>query len=150
MKYLKKKSVQIDGNDIAIRQLSGLERFEFFEFLSSLEEPAIPIRPRGDELSEKQQKDYQDALQASEFAWKKITYLGQSRLVAYGLVDDDLSDDIDKRHETVKQWFSDTAIAQLHDEIALLSGMTIELDDSDVSTDPKEGETSDVSMDPKP
>ncbi|HDY7534923.1 TPA: hypothetical protein RQJ67_003510 [Vibrio vulnificus] len=150
MKYLKKKSVQIDGNDIAIRQLSGLERFEFFEFLSSLEEPAIPTRPRVDELSEKQQKDYQDALQASEISWKKITYLGQSRLVAYGLVDDDLSDDIDERHETVKQWFSDTAITQLHDEIALLSGMKIELDDSDVSTDPKEGETSDVSMDPKP
>ncbi|HAS6247918.1 TPA: hypothetical protein I7203_16340 [Vibrio vulnificus] len=150
MKYLKKKSVQIDGNDIAIRQLSGLERFEFFEFLSSLEEPAIPTRPRVDELSEKQQKDYQDALQASEISWKKITYLGQSRLVAYGLVDDDLSDDIDERHETVKQWFSDTAITQLHDVIASLSGMTIELDDSDMSTDPKEGETSDVSMDPKP
>lgn len=153
MKYLKKDTVSIDGHDISIRQLSGLERFEYFEYLASMKMPETPIRPRGEMLTEEQEDAYQQALQANSVAWRKINFDGQSRLVAYGLVDDELSDDINERHKTVKGWFHDTTITQLHDAIAILSGMEMNVEKeetTDGSTDPEEGDESAVSMDPKP
>ncbi|KGK17704.1 phage minor tail protein domain-containing protein [Vibrio navarrensis] len=152
MKYLKKDTVPIDGHDISIRQLSGLERFEFFEYLATMEMPETPRRPRGETLTEDQEFSYQQALQDNISAWQKINYLGQSRLVAYGLIDDELSDDIDERHKKVQQWFSASSIKDLHDAIAILSGMEMKVEEetTDGSTDPEESDESDVSMDPKP
>ncbi|MBE4585504.1 hypothetical protein BOO29_11075 [Vibrio navarrensis] len=153
MKYLKKDTVPIDGHQISIRQLSGLERFEFLEYLSSTEMPETLNFSRDDTPTEERELAYQRALQDSLRAWQKFNHLGQSRLVAYGLVDDELSDDIEERHKQVRQWFSDSSIKALHDAIAILSGMEMKVekeDTTDWATDPEEGDESNVFMDPKP
>jgi hypothetical protein len=126
--YLKSSIVKINDIDVPIHQLSGLDRFEFTEFVSHIDYPPELKEPSGDAPIEEKGAYLKEGPKLVA-RWNKINFQTQSRLVAYGIKTHD--EDIDKKHQWVMRSFAQDDVSMLHLEIAKLSGMYIEKKESD-------------------
>lgn len=143
--YLKTSLVSINGVEVSIRQISGLERFDFLDYTSTLVYPEL--LPEPDENAPQEERDeYVTTTYRHMREVAKTTFFGQSRLVAYGMVSNDSAAlPIDERHQLVMNSFTKEDIKLLHDEIAKLSGMSLpDEEQTDASSEPQsvEKETS--------
>lgn len=144
--FLKTKNIDIDGEQVTITQLSGLERYDFLDYCSDLPQPEKP-EPLSDDATSDQKDAYSRAVEKAFKQWQRTNFIAQSRLVAYGYKD--AGDDVETRHQTVMSTMTIAQVEFLHDEIAQFSGILLpksaeEPDDSD--DDP---ETEEAPSDPK-
>ncbi|HIF9551119.1 TPA: hypothetical protein ACX6S2_003443 [Photobacterium damselae] len=142
--YLKKSDVEINGKKIGIRQLSGLERFDFLDFVSMLEYPK-KLQELDNNVTQDEMELYLVDMHNLMREISKTTFQGQSRLVAYGIDIEELdSSNIDERQRWVMSSFSAEDIKILHDAIAVLSGMPLpdqeQSDESASDSEPAETE----------
>lgn len=141
--FLKTKNIEVDGEQVTITQLSGLERYDFLDYCSDLPKPEAPDKPAED-ASAKEMNQYYEAMLIMAKKWERLSFIGQARLVAYGTKFD--IDDLDERHQYIMSSMMPDQVKQLHVEIANFSGIPLpevndeseELDDSQ-----KESESSD-------
>ncbi len=151
--FLKTKEIKIDEHKITITQLSGLERYDYLDYLTDIPRPVHPVRPE-EGASEEESDNYLHELSALQKAWNKVMFIGASRLVAYGCKHDAFDiEDLEERHIFVQENLSVEQINILHREIAEFSGIPIpELDEEEsAETDENQTETKDSSepVDPK-
>lgn len=133
--FLKQKTVQIGDDKVTIKQLSGLDRYDFMDFCSDQPFPeSIEVLP---EDASKEEKETQLVkIDKVTRQWNRLNFIMQARLVAHGTGFD--INDIDDRHQYVMASMSQEQIKGLHDEIATLSGMS--LPDENSSNDGNEPE----------
>jgi hypothetical protein len=129
--FLKTKTVDVNGKELQIHQLSGLARFEYSEWCADQPKPELPGQLSAD-ASDEDKTAWEIRAFDLQRQWGKFILICQSRLVAYGVRLD--IDDLDQRYELVMNAFSSDSIKFLHDEIAALSGMVINKQ-ADVDTD---------------
>lgn len=142
MAFIKKKVVDIDGEKVEISQLSGLDRFDYLDFVTDLPKPQKPVHP-GDSATDEQLQQYYEEADKIMHQFSKLTFQAQSRLVAYGYRNQ--VESIDERHHQVMATMTPEQVYRLNDEIAAFSGMLpAETDDAqpaeqepEVLTDPK-------------
>ncbi|UTV29000.1 phage minor tail protein domain-containing protein [Photobacterium atrarenae] len=146
MTFLKKQTVDVDGQSVEITQLSGLERFDYLEYCADLPQPD-EVAPMGENPSEEQKKQYAQAIAKAHRTWTKLTFLFHSRLVAYGLKGE--ATDIEQQHQVVMSTMTPDQIKHLHDEIARFSGMPLLNDEQNESSEESTIETSSEPIDPK-
>jgi hypothetical protein len=115
--FLKKKTVTIEGTDLEIHQISGLDRFDYIEFSLKQERPSLLDKESVQKLSDEELKDYQDSLRE----WDLFIFRCKARLVAYGTMAP--SENIEQKHIDVMTGLTTAHIDYLHNEIAELSGM---------------------------
>lgn len=138
--YLKSKTVPIGDQTVTLTQLSGLARFDFIEYLAELERPETPVRP-ADDAPIDEKETYLEQFEKVVHQYRKLTFIGQSRLVAYGLMVP--GEDIEQRHRYVMNNFTCEDVQTLHDEVAVFSG--IPLNNTDESTQSSDEQGSDDS-----
>jgi hypothetical protein len=139
--FLKTKNVPFCDETITITQLSGLERYDFLDYCSDLPKPDVPDKPAED-ASDKELNQYYEAMSAVVKKWERLSFMGQSRLVAYGIKFD--IDDLEERHQYIMSSMMPDQVKELHDEIAKFSGIplpepeeeTEESADSDKESEP--------------
>lgn len=144
--FLSKKSVPIGDGSVTVTQLSGLERYEYIEYTSNLEQPAMPVQP-DDSASESEKQQYLDAMAKIINLFGKITFQARARLVAYGMKDLDMPN-LDERHQFVMAHFTEEHINTLHDEVALFSGIPLPKA-KDTAEEPEQTEHQEGPIDPK-
>lgn len=142
--FLKTSLVPINGVDVSIRQISGLERFDFLDYVSTLEYPEQLSEP-AENASTAELEQYMADMHRVMREISKTTFKGQARLVAYGINHDDVAAlNIDERHQSVMSSFSVEDVKALHDAIAVLSGMPLpdqeQSDESASDSEPAETE----------
>lgn len=139
--FLKKKDVPVGDQSVTLTQLSGLERYDFIEYVATLTKPKMPVQPPEDaSISEKDA--YLNNIEKVLNAFKKLTFIAQSRLVAYSCKE--LGDDLESRHQFVMDNFMPDQVKLLHDEVAVFSGIPL-------SQEPEDGaanESSDSAKEP--
>ncbi len=120
--FLKTKTVPVGDRSVTIKQLCGLGRFDFMDFCSDQPFPeTIEVLP---EDASKEEKEAQLAkMDKVTRQWNRLNFVMQARLVAHGTHFD--IDDIDERHQYVMTAMSKEQIKELHDEVAILSGMPL-------------------------
>lgn len=118
--FLKTKTIPVGDRSVTIKQLCGLGRFDFMDFCSDQ-----PFPEAIEELPEDASKEEKEALlvkiRKADRQWGRLNFVMQARLVAHGTHFD--IDDIDERHQYVMTAMSKEQIKDLHDEVAMLSGM---------------------------
>ncbi|CAK2034302.1 Phage protein [Vibrio crassostreae] len=132
--FLKTKEVPFDGENIAITQLSGLERFDFLDYCSDLPKPETPVRP-AEEASEQEHQQFYESMSSVAKKWERLSFMGQSRLVAYGCQFD--IDDLEERHQFIMSSMIPDQVKTLHDEIAKFSGIPLPEPDEDTENSDK-------------
>lgn len=146
MTFMQKKTVTVDGIDVEITQLSGLERYDYLDFATGLsrpKKPAVPDEGATAEELERYEEEFNKVLQQ----FSKLTFVMQSRLVAYGFRNN--VDDIDQRHKEVMGSMTPEQVYFLHDEISRFSGMALPESPEDNAPEPTtDGETTEPA-DPK-
>lgn len=136
--FLKTQIVQLDGEDITITQLSGLDRFDFLDYCTDLPKPEQPVEP-GENATILEKDKYLEEMSKNIKQWQRINFMGQSRLVAYGYKEP--GDDLEERHKQIMGSMTPNQVKFLHDEIAKFSGIPLpepveETDES--SSEPEE------------
>ncbi|MCG6227112.1 phage minor tail protein G [Vibrio furnissii] len=143
--FLKKKDVPVGDQSVTLTQLSGLERYDFIEYVATLSKPKMPVQPPEDApISEKDA--FLNNIEKVLNEFKKLTFIAQSRLVAYGCKE--FGNDIDCRHQFVMDNFMPDQVKLLHDEVAVFSGIPLNQEPEDGAA----GESTDASkesVDPK-
>lgn len=130
--FLKKKDVSVGDQSVTLTQLSGLERYDFIEYVATLPKPTMPVQPQEDApISEKDA--YLNNIEKVLNAFKKLTFIAQSRLVAYGCKE--FGNDIDCRHQFVMNNFMPDQVKFLHDEVAIFSGIPLNQEPEDGAAD---------------
>ena len=129
--FLQKKIVPIDGKEVEITQLSGLERFDFMDYCSNQEQPVKPIKPAAGATEEEQEK-YLEELNKYTQKWYRISFVVSARLVAYGYRAG--VESIDERHNQIMSIMTPEQVTQMHDEIARFSGLPVPGDESETAT----------------
>ncbi|HDI3225462.1 TPA: hypothetical protein PMB55_000724 [Vibrio cholerae] len=140
--FLKKKKVALEGGEIEVTQLSGLERYDFIDYCTSLSRPEIPVMPSED-ASREEKEAYLEECQKVAKQFERLTFICRARLVAYGCKAEP-NTDIEERHQSVMASFTDEQVKKLHDEIALFSGIPIQSADENAEQE-EQGEP----VDPK-
>ncbi len=121
--FLKTKNIDVDGEQVTITQLSGLERFDFIDYCSDLPKPTPPEKP-ADDASEEEFNKYYEAMLIMAKKWERLSFIGHSRLVAYGT---NLGiDDLEERHQYIMSSMMPDQVKSLHEEIAKFSGKAIQ------------------------
>ncbi len=120
--FLKTKEVPLDGEEVTITQLSGLERFDFLDYCTDLPKPDQP-EPPGENATQLEKEKYLEDMSKNIKQWQRINFMGQSRLVAYGYKEP--SEDIDERHQQIMSSMMPDQVKLLHDEIAKFSGIPL-------------------------
>ena len=151
--FLKSKEVDLDEHKIIITQLSGLERYDYLDYLTDLPRPDEPVKPAED-ASEKENENYLHELSSLQKKWNKLLFIASSRLVAYGCKHGVFEiEDLEERHQFVMANLSDEQVRQLHVKIAEMSGIPIHqfTEEESAETDENPTETKDSSepVDPK-
>lgn len=148
--FLKASNIDINGSKIEFRQLSGLERFDFLDYVSTLKYPDQLAEPEKD-ASKVELEQYMNDMHRVMRDISKTTFKGQARLVAYAIVHDDVTElNIDERHQYVMSSFSVEDVKALHDAIAVLSGMPLpDQEQSDESASDVEQADKEVAHNPK-
>lgn len=120
--FLKTKTVPVGDGSVTIKQLCGLGRYDFMDFCSDQPFPeSIEALP---EDASKEEKEAQLAkMDKVTRQWNRLNFVMQARLVAHGTHFD--INDIDERHQYVMTAMSKEQIKELHDEVAILSGMPL-------------------------
>lgn len=137
--FLKTQNVTVDGEEIVITQISGLDRFDFLDYCTDLPKPENPLKPAED-ASEQEKEKYLDEMSKNIKQWQRVNFIGQSRLVAYGYKEP--SEDLEERHNQIMRTMTPDQVKYLHDEIAKFSGIPLpepvvetESDESDVNSE---------------
>jgi len=120
--FLKTKNVPFCDETITITQLSGLERYDFLDYCSDLPKPETPDKPAED-ASDKELNKFYEAMSVVAKKWERLSFMGQSRLVAYGTKFD--IDDLEDRHQYIMSSMMPDQVKELHDEIAKFSGIPL-------------------------
>lgn len=120
--FLKTKNIDIDGEQVTIIQLSGLERFDFIDYCSGLPQPEKQ-EPLNDDATSDQKDVYSRAVEKAFKQWQRTNFIAQSRLVAHGYKD--AGDDLETRHKIVMSTMTIEQVQFLHDEIAQFSGISL-------------------------
>ncbi|BBM66356.1 hypothetical protein VA249_30020 [Vibrio alfacsensis] len=144
--FLKTQTVELDGEQLTITQLSGLERFDFLDYCTDLPKPEQPAKP--DEFSSEQEKEkYLEEMSKNIKQWQRINFMGQSRLVAYGYKDS--GDDLEDRHQQIMGSMTPDQVKFLHDEIAKFSGIPLPEPVDETTGSDSESEEAQEPADPK-
>lgn len=152
--FLKRNTIEFEGEKVEIVQLSGLGRFDFLDYCSDLDKPIQPKQPAEDATQEELEQ-YYGQMEKCLKQWARVNFTGQSRLVAYGYqVSDDTSDEtLDERHQKVMSSMTPEQVKFLHDAIADFSGIPLPKEPEESgeteSTDVKEDAESQEPVDPK-
>ncbi|HIF9531187.1 TPA: hypothetical protein ACX6S4_003606 [Photobacterium damselae] len=141
--FLKTKSVDVDGEQIVITQLSGLERYDFLDYCTDLPKPIQPIKPSED-ASQAEQDVYINEMEKCLKQWGRVNFIGQSRLVAYGYKE--AGETLEDRHEMIMSSMTPDQVQLLHNEIAKFSGIPLP-DPVEDNAEPGTAETEE-SLDP--
>ncbi|EJI1423084.1 hypothetical protein NDM58_000022 [Vibrio parahaemolyticus] len=149
--FLESKTVQVNGVDVVITQLSGLDRYNYMDFCSDLPEPERPILP-AEGASEEEQEKYLLSLGKYAQKWQRLNFIAQARLVAYGYRGD--VNDINDRHNEIMSIMTPEKIAELYQEIASFSGIPLPEDNNSTeeetsTTESSEETTTQEPVDPK-
>ncbi|ELB2927319.1 hypothetical protein QNE77_001953 [Vibrio alginolyticus] len=120
--FLKTKDVDVNGVMVTITQLSGLERLEFMDYCSEVEEPVRPIKP-DENATELEQEKYFTELNKYTQKWFRINFLIRARLVAYGYRNN--VENIEERFHEIISIMTPEQIEMLHYEIASFSGLPV-------------------------
>ncbi|QPL54814.1 hypothetical protein [Vibrio navarrensis] len=144
--FLKKKTVPVDGEEVEITQLSGLDRFNFLDYCSDLPKPETPERP-AENASSKEMDQFYEAMSVASKKWERLSFMGQSRLVAYGTQFD--IDDLEERHQYIMSSMMPQQVKQLHDEIAKFSGIPLPKSEENTEEPNSEPEEAQEPADPK-
>ncbi|MGZ2333815.1 hypothetical protein ACXP2N_08155 [Vibrio alginolyticus] len=128
--FLKTKTVPVGDISVSIRQLSGLERLDFMDYCSSIDEPERPVNP-GEQASEEEQDRYLSELNRYTQKWFRISFITQTRLVAYGYREG--VEDINERQNQIIGMMTPEQVTILHNEIAKFSGLPVPSVESDAS-----------------
>lgn len=133
--FLKNKTVEVNDIHVVIYQLSGLDRFDFVEYTSELKGLKKP-EPIAEDAAPEVIDEYWWALTKWQKSWSRATFIGQARLVAYGLYRSSEYEgkSIDEVHQYVMSSMKEEHIKSLHDEVAIFSGIPL----------PKQEETQNV------
>lgn len=143
--FLKTKNVPFCDETITITQLSGLERYDFLDYCSDLPKPDAPDKPAED-ASDKELNQYYEAMSAVVKKWERLSFMGQSRLVAYGTKFDIA--DLEERHKYIMSSMMPDQVKELHDEIAKFSGIPLP-EPEEETEEPADSEKESESADPK-
>ena len=144
--FLKTKNVEVDGEQVTITQLSGLERFDFIDYCSGLPQPEKQ-EPLSNDATSDQKDAYSRAVEKAFKQWQRTNFIAQSRLVAHGYKD--AGDGLETRHKTVMSTMTIEQVQFLHDEIAQFSGISLPKS-SEKQEDPNdESEEEQALSDPK-
>lgn len=147
MAFLKEKTIPVGEQELTIRQLSGLDRFDFMDFCSDLKLPERIETPNKD-ASIEEKEAFLIEMHKVEKQWQRLNFIMQSRLVAFGSHFDIA--DIEQRHQHVMTSMSIEQIKDAHDEIAKLSGMDLPEPEEDAKETEAETELDDKEpVDPK-
>lgn len=132
--FLKTKTVDVEGDQVTITQLSGLDRFDFLDYCSDLPKPENPAKP-SEEATEQEKEKYLEEMSNNIKQWQRVNFIGQSRLVAYGYLD--AGEDLESRHQQIMTSMTPGQVKLLHDEIAKFSGIPLPepVEDNAESTD---------------
>ncbi|MFZ6040285.1 hypothetical protein ACOV11_07200 [Vibrio natriegens] len=145
MAFLKEKTIQVGEQELTIRQLSGLDRFDFMDFCSDQTLPERLETPEED-ASQEEKEAFLVKVSAVTKQWNRLNFIMQARLVAFGSHFDIA--DIEERHQHIMASMSVEQIKEVHDEVAKLSRM--ELPEKDVDAEESESEQNDKEpVDPK-
>ncbi|EJI1395464.1 hypothetical protein NDL36_000437 [Vibrio parahaemolyticus] len=121
--FLESKTIQVNGVDVVITQLSGLDRYNYMDFCSDLPEPDRPIKPELD-ASEDDKENYLKGMSKYVQKWQRLNFMAKARLVAYGYRNG--VDNIDDRHNEIMSIMTPEKVAELYKEIAAFSGIPLE------------------------
>lgn len=143
--FLKTKNVPFCDETIKITQLSGLERYDFLDYCSDLPKPDTPDKPAED-ASDKELNQYYEAMSVVVKKWERLSFMGQSRLVAYGTKFD--IDDLEERHQYIMSSMMPDQVKELHDEIAKFSGIPLPEPEEEIE-EPADSEKESEPADPK-
>ncbi len=148
--FLESKTIQVNGVDVVITQLSGLDRYNYMDYCSDLPEPERPIKPAED-ASEEEQEKYLTALNKYAQKWQRLNFIAQARLVAYGYRNE--VHNIDDRHNEIMSIMTPEKIAELYKDIAAFSGIPLAEDNTSTeeasTTASSEETTAQEPVDPK-
>ncbi|EOX4451721.1 hypothetical protein ACK6XA_001662 [Vibrio alginolyticus] len=125
--FLETKTIQVNGVDVVITQLSGLDRYNYMDYCSELPEPERPIKPR-EGASEEEQERYLHEMSKYVQKWQRLNFIAQSRLVAYGYRDG--VESIDNRHNEIMSIMTPEKIAELYKAVAAFSGIPLPEDNT--------------------
>lgn len=147
--FLKNKIVSVNGKDVEIKQISGLDRYDFSEYCAEQPKPAdiSTIPELADNASKLERNEWVEKANGLSRKWSRFNFICQARLVAHGLVSD--IEDINERHQFALRSFSGDDIKMLHDEIAILSGMNLPDEDANQSDKQESQQEPKESTDPK-
>ncbi|WP_165311052.1 phage minor tail protein domain-containing protein [Vibrio ziniensis] len=120
--FLKTMLTTVGDQEVTLTQLSGLERFDFIEYVAEMEKPAMPVHP-ADDASPSEKEAYLDSINKVLHQFNKLTFIGQARLAAYGCKS--FGEDIEQRHQFVMANFTTEQVKHIHDEVAVLSGIPL-------------------------
>ncbi|EHK9084579.1 hypothetical protein KCU26_001148 [Vibrio parahaemolyticus] len=149
--FLESKTVPVNGVDVEITQLSGLERYNYMDYCTDLPEPVRPIQPAED-ASENEKEKYLSELGKFAQKWQRLNFLAQARLVAYGYRNG--VEDIEERHNEIMSIMTPEIIADLYKNIASFSGIPLAEDSTSTeeetsTTESSEETTTQEPVDPK-
>lgn len=145
MAFLKEKTIQVGEQELTIRQLSGLDRFDFMDFCSDQTLPERLETPEED-ASQEEKEAFLVKVSAVTKQWNRLNFIMQARLVAFGSHFEIA--DIEERHQHIMASMSVEQIKEVHDEVAKLSRM--ELPEKDVDAEESASEQNDKEpVDPK-
>lgn len=130
--FLESKTIPINGVDIEITQLSGLDRFNFMDYCTDLPKPKNPVKPAEDSPQEEFEA-YLEEMDKNLKQWHRVNFMGQSRLVAYGYRNG--VEDLDERHNQIMSSMTPEQVKNLHDEIAKFSGIPLPEPESQSNTE---------------
>nr|WP_319556003.1 hypothetical protein [uncultured Vibrio sp.] len=145
--FLESKTVPVNGVDVLITQLSGLDRYNYMDFCSDLPEPERPIQP-AEGASEEEQEKYLLALGKYAQKWQRLNFIAQARLVAYGYRND--VHNIDDRHNEIMSIMTPERIAELYQEIASFSGIPLPEDSTSTEEETSTAESSEETTTQEP
>lgn len=143
--FLKTNTVDLDGEPIAITQLSGLNRFDFLDYCTDLPKPPTPTNP-GAKATQEEKEAYLEEMSSNIKAWQKVNFTGQSRLVAHGCLE--FGETLDERHTAIMSSMTPNQVKFLHDEIAKFSGIPLP-EPVDETTESDSAEEAQEPVDPK-
>lgn len=133
--FLKEKTILVGEQELTIRQLSGLDRFDFMDFCSDLTLPER-IKTPNEDASIEEKEAFLVEMHKVEKQWQRLNFIMQSRLVAFGSYFDIA--DIEQRHQHVMASMSLDQIKEVHDEVAKLSGMELPEPEEDIEANKTE------------
>lgn len=146
MNFLETKVIPLNGKDVEISQLSGLERFDFLDYCSDIPRPKTPLKPDENAMPEEQEQYIED-MERNLKNWARVNFIGQSRLVAYGYKA--LDEDLEKRHQIIMASMTPEQVKFLHDEVAKFSGIPLPEPVEDTDKPNSESEETQEPVDPK-